>query len=182
MPQEWQRWLQKLRITKRQARSLVKWAVYAALLGVLLVIQGVILSRLPIFGVKLNLIPCYILCVCVVEGADRGGVFALLAGTVWALCGADLGPVSIIVLTIWGLLTGILMERLFRNNIFTCLLCCFGGCLVNETVTFFLLLFLGRVTAFQYVRIALPAVAMSMVGCPIFYYLSRLITRIGGSN
>ena len=181
MPSSWNQRLQKLRITKKQGRTLLKWVLYAAVLVVIVVVQGVILSRLPLFGAKVNLLPCYVMCVCIVEGADRGGVFALFASLVWALSGAQLGAVSILVLTLGGLAAGILMERLLRDNLVTCVLCCLAVTLVHESAILLLLLFLGQVTPFQYVRILLPGAAFSVVPCPAFYYLSRAITRVGGN-
>lgn len=181
MPSDWSRRLQKLRITKKQGRTLLKWALYAAVLVAIIVVQGVVLSRLPLFGARLNLICCYVVCVCVVEGPDRGGVFALCASLVWALSGAQLGFVSILVLTLGGMLCAIAMERLLRDNLATCAICCFAVSLVHESAIFLLLLFLHRVTGYQYLRILLPSVLFSMVGCPAFYYLARAITRVGGS-
>ena len=65
-------------------------------------LQGTILSRLSIFGVKLNLLPACIICVALQEGQERGGVFALCASTVLAVAGADFGYLSIAVLTFSG--------------------------------------------------------------------------------
>ena len=176
------RQLQKLRITRQQWKIILKWALYAAAFLLTLVIQGVILSRRPLFGIKVNLVPYFVGCVCIIEGADSGSVFAMIVSFAWALAGADLGFVSILVLTLGGMGLGIAMENLLREHIVTCIVCCFVLCLVHESAIYLLRLFLHTVTARQYFRILVPGVLLGIPSCPVFYYLFRLIHRVGGGS
>ena len=176
------RQLQKLRITRQQWRIIFKWALYAAAFIFTIVFQGVILSRHPLFGVKVNLVPYFVGCVCIIEGADSGAVFALIVSLVWALSGGDLGFVSILVLTLGGMGLGILTENLLREQLLTCVVCCFVLCLVHDSAVFALRLFLRTVTARQYFRILVPGVLLGIPSCPVFYYLFRLIRRVGGGS
>ena len=172
--------LQKLRITRQQWKIIFKWALYTCAFIATVVIQGVILSRHGLFGVKVNLVPYFVGCVCIIEGADSGSVFALIVSLAWALSGGDLGFVSILVLTLGGMGLGIAMENLLRDHIGTCVVCCFALCLVHESAIFLLRLFLHTVTARQYFRILVPGVLLGIPSCPVFYYLFRLIHRVEG--
>ena len=174
--------LQKLRITRLQWKIIFKWALYAVAFLFTLVIQGVILSRHPLFGVKVNLVPYFVGCVCIIEGADSGSIFALVVSLAWALAGGDLGFVSILVLTLGGMALGIAMDNLLRDHVLTCIVCCFVLCLVHESAIFLLRLFLHTVTARQYFRILVPGVLLGIPSCPVFYYLFRLIHRVGGGS
>ena len=95
MESQWLSQLRKLHITRSQWRTFFKWVLYAAAFVATVVIQSVILSRNPILGAKVNLVPYFVGCVCIIEGADSGSVFALIASLVWALSGGDLGGVAV---------------------------------------------------------------------------------------
>lgn len=182
MQTQWLSQLKKLHITKSQWRIFFKWALYAAAFVATLVIQSVILSRIPVFGAKVNLVPYFVGCVCIIEGADSGSVFALVASLVWALSGGDLGYVSILVLTCGGMGLGLLMRKLLRQQLLTCVICCFALSLCHESAIFLLRLFLDAATASQYFRILIPGVLLGIPSCPAFFYLFRAIHRVGGSS
>ena len=65
--------MNKLHITRKQWIFFLRWAVYGAMFLLAMALQGTILSRLSIFGVKLNLLPACIICVALQEGQERGG-------------------------------------------------------------------------------------------------------------
>lgn len=171
--------MNKLHITRKQWIFFFRWAVYGAMFLLAMALQGTILSRLSIFGVKLNLLPACIICVALQEGQERGGVFALCASTVLALAGADFGYLSIAVLTFSAVFCAWLCRALFYHTLPSTALCCLGAWLVNETCIFLLRLLLGSVEPMQYLLVLLPGALLSLVGCPVFYYLSRQIAKIG---
>ena len=170
--------MNKLHITHKQWICFLKWATYFLLFVLVLTLQGTMLSRHTILGTKLNLLPCVIVCVALTEGIEQGGIFALCTSAVWALAGADFGFVSIVVLTAGAIFFAWLCRAFLYNTLLPCAVCCFGMLLLNESCIFLLRLFLGSVDPLQYLLVLLPGVVFSMVGCPIFYYLSRLITKI----
>lgn len=163
--------MNKLHITRKQWIFFLRWAVYGAMFLLAMALQGTILSRLSIFGVKLNLLPACIICVALQEGQERGGVFALCASTVLALAGADFGYLSIAVLTFSAVFCAWLCRALFYHTLPSTALCCLGAWLVNETCIFLLRLLLGSVEPMQYLLVLLPGALLSLVGCPVFYYL-----------
>lgn len=181
MENQWYSQFKKLHITRLQWRIFLKWALYAAAFLATVVLQTVILSRLPVFGAKVNLVPYFIGCVCIIEGADSGSVFALITSLVWAMSSGDLGYVSILVLTCGGMGLGLLMQKLFRRQLLTCIALCFALSLCHESAIFLLRLFLDAAAGSQFFRILIPGVLLGIPSCPVFYYLFRVIHRVGGN-
>ncbi|MBE6932340.1 MAG: hypothetical protein E7464_03030 [Ruminococcaceae bacterium] len=182
MENQWYSQLRKLHITRSQWRTFFKWALYTAAFVATVVLQSVILSRMPVFGAKVNLVPYFVGCVCIIEGADSGSMFALLISLVWALSGGDMGYVSVLVLTCGGMGLGLLMRKLLRQQLVTCVVCCFVLSLCHESAIFLLRLFLDTATAAQYFRILIPGVLLGIPSCPVFFYLFRAIHRVGGNT
>lgn len=172
--------MDKLHITHKQWLCFLKWTIYTLMFVVTLTIQNTILSRVPIFGVKLDLIPPCLICVALIEGGEQGGVFALCTSLVWALSGSDFGFVSILVLTAGAIFSAWLCTVLLRRGLLSCALCCLAALLIHESCIFLMRLYLGTVTPIQYLLVLLPGVLFSLIGCPVFYYLSRAISKIGG--
>ena len=75
--------LSKLYLTKLQRAVLLKWTLYALLLLVLSLLQDVVFCRLRLFGATSELIPCAIFLICVLEGAEQGGTFALVSAALY---------------------------------------------------------------------------------------------------
>lgn len=92
---------------------------------------------------------------------------------------ADFGYLSIAVLTFSAVFCAWLCRALFYHTLPSTALCCLGAWLVNETCIFLLRLLLGSVEPMQYLLVLLPGALLSLVGCPVFYYLSRQIAKIG---
>ena len=92
--------LDKLYITPRQWLHILRWTLYALLFLLAMMVQTVVLGNHPIFGANADFIPVVIVCVCMREGPERGGWFALLTSLFWFLSGAANGSISIAILTI----------------------------------------------------------------------------------
>ena len=71
-------WLSKLHLTRLQRLALLKWVLYSLMLLVLSVVQDVILCRFRLFGATTELVPLGIFLICLVEGTERGSLFALI--------------------------------------------------------------------------------------------------------
>ena len=83
--------LDKLYITPRQWLRILRWTLYAALFLLSLLVQTVVFGSRTILGAHPDLVAIVITCVCLREGPERGGTFALIASLVWCLSGIDQG-------------------------------------------------------------------------------------------
>lgn len=171
--------MNKLHITRKQWLFFLRWATYSALFFVTLVLQGTILSRFTIFGVRLNLLPPCIVCVAMQEGQERGGVFALCASVFWALSGGDFGYISVVSWTFCAIICAWLCRAFFYHTLLSCVVCSLGTLLLTESCIFLLRALLGSVLLIQFFAVLLPSVLLSLLGCPAFYYLVHFIARIG---
>ena len=71
--------LDKLYITPRQWLRILRWTLYAALFLLALLVQTVVFGNRTILGAHPDLVAIVITCVCLREGPERGGTFALIA-------------------------------------------------------------------------------------------------------
>ena len=172
--------LKYIHLTKLQWLGILKWSLYGLLSLAVLLLQTVLLSQLPVFGAKLAPLPALIVCVCVREGPEKGGIYAIAAALFWCLSGADFGNLSVAVIPIGAMLSAVLCRAVLTLRFFPTALCCLAVCLVNDAAIFVFKLILPPTVALDnFWRILLPGVAMSMAFVPIHYALVKLIGRIG---
>lgn len=172
--------LKYFHLTRLQWRGILKWTLYSLLGLATLLLQTVVLAQLPVFGAKLAPLPLYIVCVCVREGPEKGGLFALLATLFWCLSGADYGNISVALLPIGSIFAAILCRVVLTQGLLPTALCAFAVSLLNASVIFaFKLILPPTLVVESYWRVLLPGVALSTAFVPIQYPLVRRISRIG---
>ena len=167
-------------LTKRQWLGILKWSLYGLLTLLVLLLQTVVLSPLSIFGAKLAPLPILIVCVCIREGPEKGGVYAILATLFWCLSGADFGNLSVAVIPVGAMLSAVLCQVYLTKRLLPTSLCCLGVSWINASAIFvFKLILPPSLAADNYWRVLLPGVLLSMLFMPIHYALVKLIGRIG---
>ena len=174
--------LKHFHLTQRQWRGILKWSLHSLLFLLVLTFQDVVLAKHPVFGVKLSLVPLLLICVCIREGPEGGGLFTLLAALFWCLSGADYGNLSLAILPICSILAAVLCRALLKVRFLPTFLCCLAISLTNETVIFIFKLILSGVAPENYQRVLLPRVGLSILTLPLLYYAVKAIHRTGGSH
>lgn len=169
-------------LTRRQWFGILKWTVYALLFLLAVVFQSVILSRLPLFGFRLNAIPILLVCVCLREGPEKGGLFVLLASTFWALSGIDMGNLWLLTVTLCAVFSAILCRTVLSDRIVSAAVCCFVSLLLCESLVFVFKLILTEIDPANYLRVLLPSAALSMLTFLPSYLLVKAIAKIGGDH
>ena len=178
-----------IHLTKRQWQGILKWSLYALLTLLVLLLQTSVLSSRPVLGTKLAPLPALIVCVCVREGPEKGGLYAVLASLFWCFSGADFGNLSVAVIPIGAMLAAVLCRAVLTLRFVPTALCCLAVTLVNASVIFLFKLILPPTVPLianpptaaleNYWQVLLPGVGLSMVFVPIHYALVKLIGRIG---
>ena len=172
--------LKHFHLTKLQWKSVLKWTLYCLLYLFILVFEDVLLAKLPMFGAKLSPLPLYIVVVCIREGPETGGVFAILGSLFWYLSGVDYGNLSVAVLPICSILAAVLCRAVLTVRLLPTWICCFAIGLLNESLIFLFKLILPPFTAASnYWRILLPGVLLTLPLVPPMYFLVKAIGRIG---
>ena len=107
---------------RERYKNALMWALYAALVLFVLVVQTVSFGRPRFFGVKLCFVPVLVACVSMHVGSEAGCVFGMACGLVWTLSGADGGAMHIVLLALCGAVAGYLCDRYLVRNLVSALL------------------------------------------------------------
>lgn len=174
--------LEKLHITTKQWKTIIKWTLHTVLFLFVMLFQTVCLGNVRFFGVSCNFLPVLLTCVCIMEEPSSGGLFTLIMTLIWCLSGADFGSLSIVVLTVGGIFAGIICRAIINRRFLPSALCCFAVCFIHENAIFVLKLLFGDVEHSFWLTRALPSAVFAMVSFPLLYLIIKRISRIGGSN
>lgn len=169
--------LNKLYITPKQWLHILRWTVYSLLLLFCMMVQTVVLGNRV--SLHPNFVPLVLTCVCLREGPERGGTFALLGSLFWCLSGADYGSLSIFILTLLPVFGSALCRAVLANRFLPCLLICLITLLTEQITIFFLRFFFEEISLALLWQKLLPAAAVSMLFQPVIYLLVRQIAKIG---
>lgn len=170
--------LSKLFLTKKQRRAALKWALYALVLVVLSVLQDVLLCRVRLFGASTELVPCGIFLVCVLEGMERGSVFALVSSVIYLFSGTPTGVYTIVFITCLAVLVTWLRQSYLQSGFPAAMLCTAVAMLGYMLCNFFIGLFLGLTTFFRIGSFCLTAL-LTMPAAPALYPVCK---AIGGGD
>lgn len=171
--------LDKLYITPKQWMHVLRWTLYSLLLLLAILLQTVIFGNRTILGIHPDLVPVVIVCVCLREGPERGGLFALLASLFWCLSGADMGSVAIAVLTIVSVLGGLLCRTVLVDRFVPCLIITVIALLLEHGIVLLLGMFFNGMPGILFFTDLLPCVLISSVSQPLVYWLVGKIEKVG---
>lgn len=171
--------LQKLYISPSQRRTILKWSLYSIALIFISVIQDVMLSNVRLFGATTELVPCAIFLICILEGAEGGCVFTLLAAWIYLYTGTPAGPYCIVFITALAAGVSVFRQAYLQRGFGTALLCV-GVCMVfYEMAVFGIGVFLGQTYGHRALGFLVTALS-SMLAVPVLYPLFLRIQAIGG--
>lgn len=169
----------RLYLTKKQRKSLLKWALYALVLVVLSLLQDVLLCRVRIFGATTELVPVGIFLICLLEGLETGSVFALISSCLYQFSGTPGGTYSIVFITGLCVLVTLLRQAYFRGGFSSAMLLTAMAMVLYEAAVFAIGLFLGMTFPARFGGFAMTA-GLSLVVAPVLYPIALSIGRIGG--
>lgn len=173
--------LDKLYLTPLQRKHLLKWVLYVAVLLLLSVFQDVLLSKVHIFGATTELVPCGIFLICLMEGTERGSVFALVASMLYLFSGSAAGNYSLVLLTAIGILVTLLRQAFLQKSFSAAMLCTVVGLLAYELSVFFIAAFFGQ-TYFARIGVSVLTAVLTALAAPVLYPLLARICKLGGES
>ena len=174
-------WVSKLHLTQQQRRMLLKWALYALLLLVLSVLQDVVFCQLRLFGATADLLPAAIFLICFIEGAEKGGTFALVSSALYVFSGTAAGPYSMILITFLAVFVCIFRQGYLQPGFAATMLCSVFSVIIYELAVFAIGLALGLTIPSRIIGFAVTA-AFSCLAAPVLYPIARSISSIGGET
>ena len=166
-------------LTPKQQLTLLKWSLYGLLLLVISVVQDVILSQVRLFGATTELIPCAIFLIAILEGSEKGSVFALVASLLYLFSGTAPGIYSMVAITFYSVGVSIFCQAYLQEQFFSAFLCTAVAMVAYVMTNFAAGLFLGLTIPARYYGFFITA-GLSLLAVPILYPLLRAIGKIGG--
>lgn len=173
--------LNKLYLTPKQRRTILKWVLYGAVLLVLSVVQDVILSRVQLYGATTDLVPCGIFLICILEGAESGSIFSLIAAMLYLFSGTAPGPYCIVYITVLAVFLSMFRQGYLRKGFGAAMLCSCIAVMMYELAVFVTGLFLGMTIADRIGAFCLTG-GLSLIAAPVLYPILRGIEKIGGNT
>ena len=171
----------KLYLTKKQRRSILRWTLYSLLLLTLSVIQDVILCRISIYGATTDLVSCGILLICVLEGAQKSCIFALIASTLLLFSGGAPGPYAIVFLTGLAIFVAVFREAYLQRGLLAHLVCVAIGMLLYVLCNFVMGVFL-RLTLLDRIWGFLITAGLTTPVALILHPICTSIEALGGDT
>ena len=163
-------------------RTVLKWTLYSLGLLLVLLVNTVVLGGRTFLGTKLSLLPVYAACVACREGHESGGVFALAAALLWALSGVEGGAVFVLMLPLAAVIAGYFPATYLTRTLLPAL----GGCLLTlvlcEGAVFLQRLYMGAALPANAPALLGLQIGFSLIPAPLFWWLTRLIGKAGGSH
>ena len=171
--------LRDLYLTPRQKQALTKWLLHSLVLLVSLVVQDTMLSRIRICGATTDLAVCAIMLIGVLEGAENGGMFALVSSVFYFFSGSAPGPYAIVLVTAVTIGAAMFRQGYWSQGLSTAVLCTGLGMLVYELALLLIGIFMNLTNWNRLGVFALTAVLSAAAVFPL-YPLIRGIGNIGG--
>ena len=173
--------LGKLLLTRKQSQVLLRWVLFCTVCLAGLLIQDVVMSRFTIFGTTTDLVPCCILAVCILQGAESGCIFALLASMIYYFSGSAPGIFAIPMITGIAVFTAVFRQAYLRKGFSTMLICTSAALMLYEVGTFLIGLFLGSTISSRFPAFMITGL-ITLALVPVLYPILLSIGKIGGET
>ena len=167
------------RWTFAKRRSLVVTIIlHALLLMIVYIFQGVIFPYMRLFGFVPLLLPIVSTGVAVYEGRYSGGIIGIFAGILCDISFNEPAGVFTVLLTISGLLIGMLADTVMTRSFATYLISCILVLAISAFAQMFPLLFFENVPPRPLLTTALWQTVYSLLfGFPLWFFMRALGKR-----
>lgn len=162
----------------RHRTDFARWALWALLLALALVLQATVCSHLKLMGVMPLLLPVAAVCVAMMGSAEFGAVIGLAAGLIGYL-GGDALAFTIPALCFAGALAGGLCSRYFTRSLPPALLLSAIALLVCELPAWMFRTSQGYAPPYSVFTVLLPELVYSLLYAFPLYWLSWRISLLG---
>ena len=173
--------LKQLHLTQHQQRQLLRWALFALVCVLGLVLQDVILCHMSILGATTDLVPMAILLISVTIGSHQGSIFAFIASLIYQFSGSAPGPYVIAYLSFLGIAGGMFREGFWRRGFASDVLCAAIMLLAYELAVFGTGIFMGLTTWYRLGVFLVTAIISILIMIALYPLISK-IDRIGGET
>ncbi|MPM19821.1 hypothetical protein SDC9_66247 [bioreactor metagenome] len=161
----------------------IKWLGYGLTLIPVWILERLILSRFPLFGVIPVLLPFAAVVVGMMEGMQAGAGFGLATGLLCDMLYYGTNGGMTVGVTLLGAAAGLAAYRGLRQNLPGCMLCCAAALLIIDAFRVLFRVLFHSVPLGPLIRVALLETVWSLVFAPAVYFLFRATYRkVGGTT
>lgn len=178
-PGVWQ--LGKLWPTPLQQLTALKWMLFGVVCLVGLLLQDVLLYRIDVGGGCTDVVPCLVVLVTVMQGAQSGSVFALVLSVLYFFTGSAPGFYVIPLLTGISVFAVIFRQAFLRRSMLSLVLCAGMAMVLYESGVFAVNLFLKQTVASRFGASLMTAV-LTLAAVPVSYPVLLAIGKLGGET
>ena len=171
--------LKIFQLTSHQREICLKWFLYGLVALAALLMQDTMFSRIRIGGATTDLFVGVVLLVAMLEGAESGGLFALLCAVFYHLSGSAPGVYVIILLTAVAIFGSLFRQGYWTQCMSSTLLCSFFSLVVYEMLLMIIGIFMNLTTFSRGVVFFATALLTTIALIPL-YYVARGIGQLGG--
>ena len=167
-----------------RALTIKKWTIYA-LWGLfpIWLLDGYILSRYPIGSLTPQLLPLTVVCIAILEGAYAGTGFGLATGLLWTVTYPGTMSMRIVLLSLVGLLVGILAQYALRQSFPGYLLCSAVTCVTLNAMNVFRELLIHSAPLSVLLGVGFGETLLTLFWSPLIFFLFvRIFARVGGTR
>ena len=159
----------------------IRMALYAVILIVAELLQTSVFGTMSL-GLVPSVMPVAVACISVCEGSERGSIFGLAGGCLWAWSTrlTFYGAWCILLLTATGILGGLITERYLLQGIKTALSISAGALFLTDGLYTIYGIFSGSIPPYVFFTVFIPEALIALVLCLVIYPISTHISRIGG--
>lgn len=164
-------------LTAEKKRLIIRRVIFAVLLILCAVIQNTP-SLLPEpFGAHQLGVTVMVVCIAMFERETAGMLLGLLAGAVLDVTGGTQG-INAILLTVFGLVCGMLVNNMIRNNIVTALIFSALALTVHTFVYWIVFVAAAGVSGGRLLlTFCLPSIIYSLIFTPLWFLITKGIHR-----
>ena len=172
---------QRLYMSPQQQRRYLKWILFSLLCLFLLILQDVLFSRISVFGATVDMVPCVLLMICVLQGAAEGCVFLLVGSLVYYFSGSSPGVYAVFLIPLFGTVAAAFRQAYLRKGFRTTTMCAGIALVLYEMLSFLAALLLG-VTRLGRFYVTLISTGMTLLTLPVVFLPLWGICKIGGDQ
>ena len=156
---------------------IVKILVWFVYLLIAYIMQGIVFSRITVFGAKPLILPLVAVGAAVFDGRVTGGIVGICAGMLCDISFNEATVVFTLTLTFLGLITGYLAETLLVKSFLTYVVVSFFALAVCAAVQIFGLVFVYSTPVSVLFETVLRQTAASMIFTLPLYPVTRSVTK-----
>ncbi len=168
-----------LHFTRQQRTEYLRWALYAGMCVLMLVLQDVLMSRLAIMGATTDLAPAVILLIAVMENSEVGSLFALIAGVLYFFSGSAPLAYCVIFLTVFGMFFSLFRQQYLHRSIGSVVVCSGAAMIAYELALWGIGLFFGLTRFDRLGKFFLTGVYSTAAMVPLYWILNKIGTMGG---